>query len=85
MDEAKALLKEWDKRYPTRHMPPRDVQHSDNAAFATTANKHLGANGKPIMRAEAIGRALRRKKAKNSKRGKYQRTGKKRGKYKQRT
>ena len=85
LDEAKKLLNEWDKRYPDRHKPPRDVQHSDNAAFRTVANRHTGANGKPIMSADTIGRTLRREKAKGEKRGKYSRTGKKRGKYKPRT
>ena len=85
LDEAKKLLKDWDGRYPDRHKPPRDEQHSDNAAFRIVANKHKGADGKPIMSADTIGRALRREKAKNERRGKYDRTGKKRGRYKART
>lgn len=85
LDEAKKLLKEWDVRYPDRHKPPRDAQHSDNAAFRIVANKHKGADGKPVMSAAIIGRTLRREKAKNEKRGKYPRTGKKRGKYKAQT
>ena len=83
LDEAKTLLKDWDRRYPNRHKPPRDEQHSDNAAFRIVANKHKGADGKPIMSAATIGRALRRMKGEN--RGKHNRTGKKRGRYKART
>lgn len=83
LDEAKTLLKDWDRRYPNRHKPPRDEQHSDNAAFRIVANKHKGADGKLIMSAATIGRALRRMKDEN--RGKHNRTGKKRGRYKART
>ena len=85
LDEAKRLQKEWDERYPDRHKPPRDEQHSNMAAFRIVANRHIGANGKPIMSADTIGRVLRREKAKGEKRGKYDRTGKKRGKSKPRT
>lgn len=85
LDDAKRLLEEWDRCYPDRHKPPRDEQHSDTAAFRIVANRHKGADGKPIMSAATIGRTLRREKAKGEKRGKYNRTGKKRGKYKPRT
>lgn len=85
LDEAKNMLGEWDERYPDRHKQPRDEQHSDAAAFRIVANRHRGADGKPIMSADTIGRTLRREKAKGEKRGKYSRTGKKRGKYKPRT
>ena len=85
LDDAKNMLGEWDERYPDRHKPPRDEQHSDAAAFRIVANRHRGADGEPIMSADTIGRTLRREKATGEKRGKYNRTGKKRGKYKPRT
>ncbi len=79
LDEAKKLLKEWDEKFPNRKKPPRDEAHSDNAAFLLVANRHKGANGKPIMTPGAIKKALQR--AKGEKRGKYARTGRARGKY----
>ena len=85
LDDAKKLLSEWDARYPDRHKPPRDEQHSNAAAFRMVANRHKGADGKPIMSADTIGRTLRREKAKDERRGKYDRTGQRRGKYKPRT
>ena len=85
LNEAKNMLDEWDKRYPDRHKSPRDEQHSNAAAFRKVANRHRGADGKPIMTAATIGRTLRREKDKGEKRGKHNRTGKKRGKYKPRT
>ena len=83
LDDAKNQLKEWDEQYPDRHKPPRDEAHSDNAAFLLVANRHKGANGKPIMTPGAIKKALQR--AKGEKRGKYARTGRARGKYKPQT
>ena len=83
LNEAKNMLDEWDKRYPDRHKSPRDEKHSNAAAFRIVANRHRGADGKPIMTADTIGRALRR--MKDEKRGKHNRTGKKRGRYKART
>lgn len=85
LDEAKQLLKDWDRRYPDRHTPPKDTKHSNNAAFQTVANRHLKADGEQVMKPDAIRRALDREKGKNEKRGKYDRKGKKRGKYKTRT
>lgn len=80
---AKKLLQEWDERYPNRHKPPKDLSHSDAAAFRIIANKHKDTNGVPIMSVETIGRTLRRKK--NEKRGQYKRTGKSRGRYTKQT
>ncbi len=85
LDEAKKLLEDWDRRYPNRHKKPIDSLHSNRAAFRIVANRHRGEDGKPIKSIDAIERAVRREKAKNEKRGKYPRTGKKRGKYKART
>ena len=82
LSEAKNMLNDWDKKYPNRHKPPKDLTHSNAAAFRIVANKHNGANGEPIMSAGTIGRALRRENGKGEARGKYARMGRKRGKYK---
>ncbi len=85
LDEAKNLLKEWDRLYPDRHKSPKDMPHANNAAFRNVAYRYTGADGEPIMKPDAIRRALDREKAKNEGRGKYDRTGRKRGRYKTRT
>lgn len=78
LDDAKRTLKDWDKRYPDRHKA-KDRAHSNEAAYRLVADRHRGANGKPIMSSTAIMRALYRGNAES--RGKYDRTGKRRGKY----
>ena len=71
LDEAKRKLQEREDRGGTR---------SNNAIFSEVAARHTGLDGKPIMSAGAIKKALQR--AKSEKRGKYARTGKPRGRYK---
>ena len=71
LDEAKRKLQERDERGGTR---------SNSAIFSDVAARHTGADGKPIMSAGAIKKALQR--AKGEKRGKYARTGTPRGRYK---
>ena len=74
LDEAKRKLQERDER------DERGGTRSGNAIFSEVAARHMGADGKPIMSAGAIKKALQR--AKSEKRGKYARTGKPRGRYK---
>ena len=71
LDETRRKLQERDARGGTR---------SDNAIFSEVAARHTGADGKAIMSAEAIKKALQR--ARSETRGKYARTGKQRGRYK---
>ena len=80
LKEVKEMLSDWDKKYPDRHKIPIDIAHSDAAAIKIVANRHKGENGKPIMSVDAIKKALQRRK--KEKRGKYERIGKERGRYK---
>ena len=77
LDNAKSELAERDKKYPDPESRPQEK--SNNAIYQNVANKHLGAEGKPIMSAGAIKKALDR--GKHETRGKYNKAGKKRGAY----
>lgn len=77
LDNAKSELAERDKKYPDPESRPQEK--SNNAIYQNVANKHLGADGKPIMSAGAIKKALDR--GKHETRGKYNKAGKKRGAY----
>ena len=72
---AKRLLKE-------RNDDGLHEGKSNNALFLMASNAHIGASGKPILSADAIKKAIQR--GKNERRGKYDRTGKPRGRYKKR-
>ena len=70
--EARVKRDEY-RKWREDHNAPHDQDHSDNAAFRHVADKHKGDDGKPVMSAGTIKRALNR--AANNPRGNHNQGG----------